>query len=164
MKKIIIFLLGMLFITSCAVQQQLAYSPKSVQIYNLDLRKYTDKGFLFTPDKYLGEYATVGIISYVDKADAKQTFEQLVNPYYNKKYGNQEFVMGTSWIISSISAAAGIDSVFNYCSKLGADAVEELVITYKEKEFFGFPSTTSYGEKSVMIPEITISGVAIKRK
>lgn len=163
MKKIL-FLFSIFLLISCAVKQQLAYIPKSVIINNLDFRKYTQRGFLFTPDKYLGEYSTVGMISYVSKAGATQKFEQMPNPYYNKKYGNAEFVMGTSWTIDPIYTDVGIDSIYNYCSKLGADALVELIITYNEKEFIGFPSTTFYGEKSIMLPEITIFGVAIKRK
>jgi hypothetical protein len=167
MKKLFTLLFFVSLLASCAVQQKFAYSPKSVTINNLDLRKYTDKGFLFTPDKYLGEYSTIGIISYVSKAGAKQTFGQINNPYYkiNKNnYQTPEFVMGTSWVEEPVYTSDGIDSIYNYCSKLGADAVEELNITYTVKEFVGFPSTTSYGERTTYIMEITITGVAIKRK
>jgi hypothetical protein len=60
--KLTMFTIGFVFLTSCVT---LKHIPSKSLMYGIDFKKYSEKEFLFTPEKYQGEYLTVGIIEYV---------------------------------------------------------------------------------------------------
>ena len=41
------------------------YIPAATQFYAIDFSKYTELGFLITPEKFIGEYESIGIVAVV---------------------------------------------------------------------------------------------------
>ena len=42
----------------------ITHFPRNEQFLGFDFTAYSDKGFLFTPETYLGEYESIGIVTY----------------------------------------------------------------------------------------------------
>jgi hypothetical protein len=55
---------------SCATVKR-KYIPKVLSVSAFDLSKYSNQGFLITPNKYNGDYESVGIISAIAMPKAK---------------------------------------------------------------------------------------------
>ena len=169
MKKLLLFFAILSFIaTGCAVLHT-TYYPTDKSINNVDLRKYSDKGFLFTTDIYPKDYDAVGIVSYSSREGANQVSKAISNPFYNPDFygkgnGNAPTVTALQWDKYPIYTSDGIDSLYKYCVGIGADAIERLTINYSFVQVEGKPSTNAYDESTTLLLKIDISGFAIKRK
>lgn len=66
MKRLLQYALIAIFagatLSSCETQKQFTDRKKETKTFAIDFRKYADKGFLFMPDEYYGEYEVKGII------------------------------------------------------------------------------------------------------
>jgi hypothetical protein len=162
MKKII-FLLALFTISffGCKTLEELKYVSKNEILVGIDFRKYTDQGFFITPEKYLGEYYSIGLISY-DYLPAGEYKSVGIkrNPNYNKENLNTpEYIEVKEWLFEKVHVEQVMDSVYYYCTKLGADALVNFNIVPKIYTYgFGIYSNPP------TIQGITISGFAVKRK
>ena len=59
MKYIYIILAAL--IISCSV---ITHIPEKSTFYGLDFTRFTSRGFLITPEKYLNAYESIGIVTY----------------------------------------------------------------------------------------------------
>ena len=145
-KKVLFVLLGsILFSYSCSP----TYYQKEVHTYVYDFTDYTKKGFLFTPEQYLGNYESIGII---DVKIYPQTEYKEANS--TEEDENDSFKRGSNkWIYYIVSTQEVLDSLYNRASIMGADAVVRLII----QDF-----DVNYGKVSAVGKRA--SGFAIKRK
>ena len=140
---IFFFLLFILF--SCSAEKDLA---KKVYVYGYNFSDYTAKGFLFTPEQYLGEYESIGILQieiYPEIAKSKEKSNQYGTSSYNEP----------EWTYTPVQTKEVLDSLYNIGKRMGADAVVRLEINDVAKERSGFMTP---------IPGKRASGFAIKRK
>jgi hypothetical protein len=115
-------------------------------VYVYDFRKYTDEGFLFTTEKYLGDYESVGLISIEIIPELKKT-EGYFAP--GQTYGGISL-----WNYIPVRTQEVLDSVYSKAKNMGADAVINLDV-----ELYNvFLYSNTY------VPAIRVSGFAIKRK
>jgi hypothetical protein len=154
MKKITTIILLVLICFSCSVEL------KNINSYSIltkiDFRKYSDAGFLITPEKYIGEYKSIGIIDFVNMPGA--TYKLPINVDKNGKPIVQEFghAPGKQWQIDEMNMNDALEKLYQQCIALGADAI----INFKLE-----PNSVYHGGVSnpVTIEGVRITGFAIKR-
>ncbi len=56
-------LVGLFYFNSCITHEPLTDRSSEIKTLAIDFREYADKGFLFMPDEYFGEYEVKGIIT-----------------------------------------------------------------------------------------------------
>lgn len=142
MKKILIFLFGIL-LTSCIVLKEI---PSSKISYEIDLQKFSDKGFLITPEKYNGEYLLISIYTlyYFPSAHIISV---------KSKTGSSQQI----WNIDKINLTTIFEEIYETTIKKNGDAF----VNFTTKEI-----VKSYNkiDKPVNINGIEITGYMIKRK
>jgi len=143
---LIVLFLSVYFI-SCSAEKDLA---KKIYVYGYDFTEYTKKGFLFTPEQYLGEYESIGILEVEIYPDIKEGKKQGSNQYGTSNYGEN-----TEWLYNLVQTKEVLDSLYSIGKRMGADAVVRLEITDAARERSGF---------MYPIPGKRASGFAIKRK
>lgn len=89
----------------------------------LDFTEYTDKGFLFTPEKYSGEYESIGLIEYDFMATA--TCEKYTSPSTG--------MTARKWNPQPFDVRDGLNNVYNEVIGLGGNALMNLDINYLEE-------------------------------
>ena len=65
--KLILIAIAVLIFNGCAT---LKFIPAEEYFMGIDFRPYTEQGFLFTPEKYLGEYESIGLIDLISVHEA----------------------------------------------------------------------------------------------
>jgi hypothetical protein len=120
---------------------------KQVFVFVYDFTKYTESGFLFTTEKYLFEYESVGYIQV-------EFYPETEKEEFNKmnQYGTENFGKPGKWFYYPISTEEVLDSLYNISTRMGANAVINLRI---EETEVNLPPVTAYGRRA--------SGFAIKR-
>ena len=145
MKKLLIVLF---LFTSCKV---LNYIPKEESIYGLNFTKYSEQGFLITPEKYLGDYESIGIFNY--------TFVPSASIFIEKKVMSSGILRERKiWLKENYSIYDGLDSLYNFSKSIGADAIINFQFNIVTRNY-------TYGyENPVTLEGFELSGFAIKRK
>ena len=159
MKKLFIkLIIASLILTSCMSSETLTIIYKKENIYEMDFRKYTEKGFLFTTEKYNYEYESIGLISYeiVPGAEYK-CFAKKLNPYYTPGGNKPKYFDLYQWFVDDIIFSDVLDSIYVKCTNMGADA------------FVNFDTEIIFDDhrnikNRIKIFGCKISGFAIKRK
>ena len=92
-------------------------------VYGALFSEYSDRGFLFTPYTYEGEYEAIGML----------TFEMLPEANW---VGDDDYVLNSGaweesvrphWRVDSlITIEVALDSVYNHCVEIGADAMVDV--------------------------------------
>jgi len=138
----------LLSLFSCA--PALKIIPKEVNLYAIDFRKYTDQNFLITPEKYIGDYKSIGILNF--------TFIPMAN-YATKQVRYHDGTTGTvgSWIIERMNIYEGLDSLYSISKSMGADAIMNFKATTTTRVY-------SLVSNPVTLEGIELSGFAIKRE
>lgn len=135
-------LLIAIIISSCST---LKHVSKQEVIYGIDFRPYTEKGFLFTPEKYLGEYASIGIVSIE------------IYPEYNyvdsHLNSDNQFVEAKGWQSEGIEIDTVLNKYHERLVAMGADAVMNFKTTTVNKNY-----------NTVVVVGLKMEGFAIKRK
>ncbi|MBN2827911.1 MAG: hypothetical protein JXQ26_07970 [Tissierellales bacterium] len=150
MKKYIVFLFVFTIIIFIGCSKILHRTPKVDNFDKLDFTKYTEKGFLFTPLLYNGNYESVGLINYrfIPSASYKD-MKTVKNGVYTTIY---------YWDRDNFSLYDLLDSVYTWSSSKGANAIVNLKLEVAT-EYFG------YGfDNPATIQGLDVSGFAIKRK
>jgi uncharacterized protein YbjQ (UPF0145 family) len=147
MKTIIIFssIFLMFSLLSCSTTSN---TSKQVITYVYDFRKYTDEGFLFTTEKYLGDYESIGLIS-VEIIPELRRREGYFAPGQTYAGSSNSF-----WYYIPISPQEVLDSLYSKAKGMGADAVINLDVDYVDVIVSG----------NISVPATQASGFAIKRK
>ena len=149
MKKIyvlvVIMSLTLLFGCSGGVEVQ-----KTVIASGYDFTSYTKKGFLFTPEQYLLDYESIGIITIDIIPEVREvtshSFDQ--GDEWIKISGKEK-----NWKVKVISPQEVLDELYNKASSMGADAVVRLSM-----------ETFQNYNGDVNFYSLKASGFAIKRK
>ncbi len=159
MKKIVAFALAMIVMASCSVQMKEMSKIEGYSILNkIDFRKFSDKGFLITPEKYTGEYHAVGMIDFIKMPGAvyiKRTKLDDNNKPVTPEFGHPAEIEKT-WVTDNINMDAVLEELYKQCVALGADAIINFNIQ---------PNTVLHGGilNPVTIEGVRITGYAIKR-
>lgn len=145
MKRVFHFLIVLalsIYFISCSAEKDL---EKKVYVYGYNFSEYTKQGFLFTPEQYIGEYESIGILEVEIYPEIKE----------GKEKGSNQYGGTTKWLYNYIQTKEVLDSLFNIGRRMGADAVVRLEISDVAQDRSGFIN---------LIPGKRASGFAIKRK
>ncbi len=156
MKNYLLFFLITWLMWSCTTLTKIdAYSHMN----KVDFTAYSQKGFLFTPEKYNGEYESIGIIDFVKMPGAVYSIEK--NLATDKKYIPQypDYSESTAqWFYEVIDLNEVLEELYQQCRSMGADALMNFNLEPNEDRYSEDISnpTTVIGYR--------ITGFAIKRK
>jgi len=139
----ILYLLG-----GCATPPD--YIPEKLEVNRIDFTAFSEKGFLITPEKYNGDYESMGLITL--------TFRPFTKRNKILTSGGTEVSNLSHWEMEKIEHDSLLNSIYEICTEMGADAFTQLEM-HVESVIFAQNTT-----QPVEIPEITISGFAIKRR
>jgi hypothetical protein len=161
MKKLI-YLLLVIFATSCATGlkelNELKVIFPSEKLYGIDFTPFTKKNFLITPEKYTGNYESIGIINFTAKPGAKYIkLGFKANPDYTEQNNQLKYLESFDWKVDSIIFSDVLNKVYKICTDMGADAL----VNFKNDIIYDSHSDIS---NPVTIMGYEISGFAIKRK
>jgi len=126
--------------------------PEKLEINGIDFSAFSEKGFLITPEKYNGDYESIGLITLTFRPFTKRVIVT------GGGTQNQEIAGLSHWDIEKIDHDSLLSSIYGVCTEMGADAFTQLEM-HVESAIFAQNTT-----QPVEIPEITISGFAIKRR
>ncbi len=107
-------------------------------VSGIDFTRYTQRGFLFTPEVYDGPYEAVGLIT--------------VTRYAEGRF-NQETA---SWDFDPISVRDVVDSIYARATAIGADAL----MRFHLENVMGPPAAA----RLPATPGLEVSGFAIRRR
>jgi len=135
-------------IASCAVLDTI---EKSRELTIIDYGKYAEKGFLFTPYIYNGDFESVGPVYYSYSPGAKYRAHERsdTTKIESSTYDKQ-------WFPEYFNLYDAMDDVYNECVKMGADALIETKISGDTR--------TVPAANPATLPVYIITGFAIKRK
>jgi hypothetical protein len=159
MKKIAVFGILLFTVASCTVQMKELTRVEGYTIMNkIDFRKYSDKGFLITPEKYPGEYHAIGMIDFIKMPGAvyvKRTKLDENNKPVTPEFGHPAEIE-KNWVPENINMDAVLEELYKQCVALGADAIINFNVE---------PNSVLHGGISnpVTIEGVRITGFAIKR-
>jgi hypothetical protein len=124
-----------------------------------DFTKYTERGFLYTPYRYQGDYESIGLVSVEITQELKH--ERVVG-----KRGKWK-VWKYKWSAEPIDVDTGLERLYSLATLMGANAVVDVDIDYSTKTYDA--AIDSAGREVPLSPvtktalAYTISGFAIKR-
>lgn len=70
MKKLILFVLVLMPLFHSCTTLEIAKFPREEVLYGIDFTKYSKTGFLITPEKYSGNYESIGLVEFVYMPEA----------------------------------------------------------------------------------------------
>jgi hypothetical protein len=159
MKKIAVFAIPLFIMASCSVQMKELTKIEGYTIMNkIDFRKYSDKGFLITPEKYSGDYHAIGIIDFIKMPGAvyvKRTKLDENNKPVTPEFGHPAEVE-KNWVPENINMDAVLEELYKQCVALGADAIVNFNVESNSVLHGGITNP-------VTIEGVRITGFAIKR-
>jgi hypothetical protein len=141
MKRIAI-IAALVAITSCATIKP---TERKVYTYVSDYTAYSQAGFLITPQPYHGYYESIGEID----MHITPAFEQAAK----EKYGELWYTYG----FETISSDEIVNMAVKQAVNMGADAISNFSITYKE-------IVRTYSGHNYIGYEYHVKGFCIKRK
>ncbi|HRQ78483.1 MAG TPA: hypothetical protein PLY94_07770 [Gemmatimonadaceae bacterium] len=119
--------------------------PGSVSVTGIDFTKYTTLGFMFTPERYAGDYESIGLITVTIIPTATGSLR------IQARSGATERTV--DWTVSPVEAKDVLDEAHSRAVAMGADAIMNLSLQAIPQVH---PELTFYG--------IELRGFAIKRK
>ena len=124
-------------------------------ITGYDFTKYTKLGFLFTPEKYNGDYESIAYIKLsIYPSVKKMSYDEFLKTDSSNTSDKWKSNKGYKWKIDKIPTSEILDSLYNYSKNKGADAVTNLDIE----------PTEAISNGKIFYSGIKASGFAIKRK
>ncbi|MBW1855901.1 MAG: hypothetical protein JRJ00_14690 [Deltaproteobacteria bacterium] len=144
MKKILLIALSSaLMFSACKTLEHIdGYQSLS----GIDFRPYAEKGFLITPHEYYGEYLSIYMVNYTIMPEAN-----------DEKTGVSGGADTHEWVTGYVDVKTALDSIYNICISMGADALMEFNIGVTSDVYSGIQNpTTVFG--------MEITGIAIKRE
>jgi len=143
-------------LSSCA-STQLTNREEEVKIFAIDFREYADKGFLFMPDEYFGEYEVKGLITAELHPEVIYREGRVSTPIPGYVLTVLYFADKTyTKVIKNVEIDELIEYIYNLAIEWGGDA------------FTNFKSSMEVGKTDDNLNSIytyySISGIVIKRK
>lgn len=135
-----LILLAFILLAGCASTKP---SDEIIYTTGFDFSKYTEQGFLITPESYLGEYQSIGLISVT-------LWPAVIEEKSVTKEGRPS---GSSWHIGELNVTKAIDEIYEQADNMGADAIINFSINSIERN-----------NGILKVPGAEISGFAIKRE
>jgi hypothetical protein len=138
-----------ILILLCSACTNLKPLPGSKRFTAYDFTKYSQQGFLFTPEGYSGSYQSVGMVNisfWPEVVKSEGTDADL-------EYRIDKDLDGNIWYIETLNMQTAIDSMYSKASQMGADAVIRFKTNF---------NTKNHGSKTIV--GIELSGFAINRK
>ena len=117
----------------------------------IDFSKYSDQGFLITPESYQGEYSSLGMINTVLRSPAI-----LVDTLVKSSVVDNEYINKQVWIVERLDVQDALDLIYLQAVEMGGDAIMNFHITPNDK-------THTDVKPFVTVPGVEISGIVIKR-
>lgn len=151
MKKIMILALIVLF-AGCTTTLYNIQSKSD--FFGIDFTKYSQKGFLITPEKYIGEYESIGMIEYKLIPGARY----VVSGTYYDNFGEE--VDTHTWVVDQIKFSQAIDSIYVKAKSMGANAIMNFDFNIEYNEEFNNPMEYN---NPIIISGYRITGFAIKK-
>ena len=142
----LLLILFALSLFSCS--QRILYLPSHTESLVFEFQGFSKRGFMITPEKYLGEYESIGIIDIsIYPAAARQTKipkeQDIIEGEYAQGY----------WLIAKINPQEVVRIIYNKANDMGADAVINFKVTSIQKQVAG----------ELDLNGVNVSGFAIKR-
>lgn len=157
MKKLS-YLLLILISFSCAELAPLNEIPEVNNLFSIDLKKYSEDGFLITQDKYIKEYESIAMIDFLKRPKASYVkVGRKINNSASMSANTPVYEDEMSWIVGEISMQETIDNIYEICKSMGADALVDFKIASDD---FYYSSI----KNPILVPGYRITGFAIKRK
>ncbi|MFH5832638.1 hypothetical protein [Halalkalibaculum sp. DA384] len=132
--------------SSCAGPETVA-RDEVVNVTGYDFSEYTDQGFLITPEQYLGEYQSIGLITLTQWPAVRKTTRRIPDSDSNTGYRTVE-----EFYPEDINVEKAIDEIYKVANEMGADAIARFDVT-----------STSGMNGDLRVQGVEISGFAIKR-
>lgn len=154
---LIVFISFVLFMSSCFTPS-LTNQRQEIKTFGIDFRKYTDKGFLFMPDEYFGEYEVKGMITAELHPEVKYITEE-PSEIESGKQLEFKFVAGSKYYTKIVAIPDNeelIDHIYNQSVEWGGDAFTHFKNSIEVAMTDANPNTSYTYYK--------ISGIVIKRK
>jgi hypothetical protein len=144
MKKIILVSLATaLMFSACKTLEHIdGYQSLS----GIDLRPYTEKDFLITPNDYAGEYKSIFIVDFVIMPEANYETVDIKSGYKIKE-----------WFYDPVDISTAMDNIYEICLDMGANAIINFEISPHTDTYVTVNNPTTIVGKR-------ISGMAIKRE
>ena len=146
--KTVISIIAILLLASCI--KQLHYIPSESSYFGIDFRKYTNQGFFITPEKYIGDYESVGLVEYVMVPEAN--YQSVNRIRFDGTIGKER-----KWVQAKISLSQGIDSLYALAKRMGADAIMNFSTSTTARTYPAIANPTT-------LTGYEIKGFAIRRK
>ena len=153
MKKLLGISVVIVLFTCCATEIKVI--PPVRSLLGIDFTPFTKKGFLITPEKYLGTYESIGIIDYMARQGA--IFQYVGKKSITSEYlESDRYVDSYEWVKDTLSLYNVMNDVFKICTEMGANAL----VNFKNEI-----SSNSIGSLADPVDLITyhITGYAIRR-
>ena len=148
MKRIIVLFSFMLLLSSCSNSYNI---ERFTEVFGFNFTKYSNEGFLITPEGYNEEYESLGLIQLRLYPAVKRSLPAGDYDNYVKVS-----IGGNAHYIERITADMLLDSLYTEAKALGADAI----INFKHTVLDETPLTKNY-PKGIQVN--SVSGLAIKR-
>ncbi len=142
MKKIAI--LFCLLLTGC----QVTHIPRTSTSFIIDFAKYSNSGFLFTPDGYSGKFKTIAQISVTIYPAAYQ----LPSVAAGTAKPPKGYYQVDNYAVEKLDPAYIVDSVYTMAKNMGADCI------------MNFSIHTVWTKSSPILTGYEVSGFAVKRE
>ncbi len=118
MKRAIFLCIVFAFI-SCTEPLELTTIHPFEKLYSIDFTDFANKGFLITPEKYSGQYLSIGLINYEAYPGAKYKPIGKTVEYYE----GQKSSVVYDWVSDTLSIQKLLPKVYEVCINMGADAL-----------------------------------------
>lgn len=135
---------AIVLLTAC---ETVKHFPGESTFVKVDFTKYTQLGFFITPEKYNGEYESIGMVEYTAVPES--------NLMESHRYADGS--VHKIWGHRPIYVSQGVDSLYSFSKSMGADAIINFTVDAVIRDHpTAMPPVTVVGYK--------VSGFAIKRK
>ena len=153
MKKLIYLIVIVIIGFSCQTTN-ITKIPRVENLSGIDFSKYSQKGFLITPEKYLGNYESIGLIDLILMPGGNLKSNYIPS---NSFQNDGMTMLAGYWDIEKINVQDALEAIYNRCVDMGANALVNFYIAEEKKEYpLLKPPVTLYGYR--------VSGFAIKTK
>lgn len=133
--------------------------PAQTLVSGLDFRRFSDQGFLITPEMYPGNYDSRGLVTVTLLPFAYRDFkrEQTRIGGYGGNRTSSTIDSYGGWRYASVQPGDALDSAFAVATRMGADAL----VRFDMK-----PIQQTLGPETggLVITGLEVSGFAIKRR
>ena len=138
---------------SSKIQPETYLRPETV-VTGFDFTRYTNQGFMFTPEEYNGTYQSIGMVRVELWPEAQRT--EIMESTGETDYGPWEEEPGR--------VQSAIDSLYNVATDMGADAVVRFnAQRISEEVITGPPAVGGARAETYVRSGVEVSGFAIDR-